>query len=65
MGARKNDRTKVTFSRVLNDASEMVVRTATPWAGVLWLLCMPLKFLQVYYLDQLSWMGETAGQYGD
>jgi len=56
--------TRLSAFEVLNDATETVARTATPWLGVLWLASLPAHFLLVYFYYQVFGMGQKAGQYG-
>lgn len=49
---------------VLDDAEAAVARLASPWLGVLWLSALPLRLLQVHFLDRVIEFGASAGEYG-
>jgi len=56
--------TRLSALEVLNDATETVARTASPWLGVLWLSALPARFLQVYFYYQVFGLSRQSGQYG-
>ena len=39
---------------ILNASTELTLRVASPWIGVLWLTALPHRLLQVYFLFQLT-----------
>lgn len=49
---------------ILDDLHGAVARIASPWVGVLWLLTMPYRFAQVYFIRELVELGAAAPQYG-
>lgn len=49
---------------VLDEATEVVARTAAPWAAVLILTALPYRFLQAVFIDQLLEVGGSAAKYG-
>lgn len=55
---------RISATELLNEATETVARTATPWLGVLWIASLPARFMQVYYFWQLSILDENAHRYG-
>ncbi|MBI4616549.1 MAG: hypothetical protein HY720_23265 [Planctomycetes bacterium] len=50
---------------ILDEATSVLPRVASPWLGVYWLLALPCRFLQVRFIDDLLVLGRTAGRYGD
>ena len=49
---------------ILDATHGAVARTAAPWLGVLWLLTLPYRFAQVYFIRELIDLGAQAPQYG-
>jgi hypothetical protein len=49
---------------VLDETSELVSRLVAPWAGVLWLACLPLRLLQVEFAARLVALGSDASRHG-
>jgi hypothetical protein len=49
---------------ILDATHGAVARTAAPWLGVLWLLTLPYRFAQVYFIRELIDLGARAPQYG-
>lgn len=58
-------RAALTLTNVLDEATEVVGRTAAPWAAVLVATAIPYRFLQALFLDQLLEVGEEASRYGN
>lgn len=54
----------VSVTETLDDAEEVASRVMAPWGGVLWLSALPLRLLQVHFLDRLAFLGAEAPQYG-
>jgi len=48
---------------ILDATHGAVVRTASPWLGVLWLLTLPYRFAQVYFVRELVELGAKAPDY--
>ncbi|MBI3855063.1 MAG: hypothetical protein HY293_05170 [Planctomycetes bacterium] len=48
---------------ILDDIHGAVARVASPWLGVLWLLTMPYRFAQVYFVRELIDLGAKAPDY--
>lgn len=48
---------------ILDATHGAVARTAAPWLGVLWLLTIPYRFAQVYFIRELVDLGAKAPQY--
>jgi hypothetical protein len=48
---------------ILDATHGAVARTAAPWLGVLWLLTIPYRFAQVYFIRELIDLGAKAPQY--
>lgn len=53
------------LGEVLDDASVLVARVATPWVGLLWLTAAPLRLAQAHFAARLAELGAEAGAYGD
>lgn len=45
---------------VLDAAARIVPDVASPWMGVLWLTALPLRFLQLYFVVQLTRLDEPS-----
>ena len=45
---------------VLDAAAQIVPRVASPWMGVLWLTALPLRFLQLYFVVQLTRLDQPS-----
>jgi hypothetical protein len=54
---------RVAVSAVLDEAAELVVKEVPGWAGLLALTALPLRFLEVHFLNRLLQLGESATQY--
>lgn len=54
----------VSVTEVLDEAEDVASRVLGPWGGVLWLSALPLRMLQIHFLDRLAFLGEDAPQYG-
>lgn len=52
-------------SEILDEACGTVVRTAAPWLGILWLTALPLRLLQVHFIDALLELGKSAKHHGE
>lgn len=50
---------------LLSDAEALTARVGAGWLGGLWLTALPLRLLQVHFLDRLIALGETAEGYGN
>ena len=48
---------------ILDATHGAVVRVASPWLGVLWLLTIPYRFAQVYFVRELVELGAKAPDY--
>jgi hypothetical protein len=49
---------------VLDETGDLVSRLVAPWAGVLWLACLPLRLLQVEFAASLMALGSDASRHG-
>jgi hypothetical protein len=49
---------------ILDATHGAVVRIAAPWLGVLWILTLPYRFAQVYFIRELVELGRKAHEYG-
>lgn len=58
-------RSPLSISSVLDESTEVVARTAAPWAGLLIVATLPYRFLQALFLDQLIEVGAKASTYGN
>jgi hypothetical protein len=54
----------VSTAAVLDDAGDLLALVAAPWAGLLWLAALPVRFLQALFAERLLDLGEEAGKYG-
>jgi hypothetical protein len=54
---------RIAVSAVLDEAAELVVREVPGWAGLLALTALPLRFLEVHFLNRLLQLGDSATQY--
>ena len=52
------------LGEILDDASALVARVATPWVGLLWLTAAPLRLAQAHFAARLAELGDEAGAYG-
>jgi hypothetical protein len=50
---------------VLDESTEVVAMTGAPWFGLAVLTSLPLRYLQVIFLDQLIELGGNAPRYGN
>jgi hypothetical protein len=50
---------------VLDEAAELVIRAVPGWAGLLALTSLPLRFLEVHFINRLIQLGEGAPKYVD
>lgn len=57
-------RSPLSITSVLDESTEVVARTAAPWAAVLILTALPYRFLQALFVDQLLEVGSKASEYG-
>jgi hypothetical protein len=57
-------RAPLSTTSVLDEATEIVTLTATPWAALLLLTELPYRFLQALFIDQLIELGGSATHYG-
>src|SRR5688572_13107652 len=48
---------------ILDAAHGAVARIAAPWIGVLWLLTLPYRFAQIYFIRELVVLGEKAPEH--
>ena len=48
---------------ILDDTHGVVARIASPWLGVLWLLTIPYRFAQVYFIREIVDLGVGAPLY--
>src|SRR5690349_2266299 len=48
---------------ILDATHGAVARIAAPWLGVLWLLTIPYRFAQVYFIRELIDLGAKAPEY--
>lgn len=51
-------------SGILDEATETVSRSASPWLGFLWLTALPVRLLQVHFFREALALGADAGEYG-
>lgn len=58
-------RGSVSVTETLDDAEDVASRVMAPWGGLLWLTALPLRLMQVHFLDRLAFLGAEAPQYGD
>ena len=49
---------------MLDDAGDVVARTAAPWIGLLWLSALPLRLVQAEMVAVVAGLGANAGRYG-
>lgn len=54
----------LSIGEVLDGASELASRVFAPWAGVLWLLSIPVRLLQAHLAGRLLELGAEAVRYG-
>lgn len=52
-------------SSILDNATETVLLSASPWLGVLWLTALPVRLLQVHFLREVLALGASTGEYGN
>ena len=57
-------RAPLSTTSVLDEATDVVALTATPWAALLIVTELPYRFLQVVFIDQLLDLGGEAMHYG-
>jgi len=48
---------------ILDATHGAVVRVAAPWLGVLWLLTLPYRFVQIFFIRELIHLGHNAPDY--
>jgi len=48
---------------ILDATHGAVLRIASPWVGVLWLLTLPYRFAQVYFIREIVELGRRAPDY--
>ena len=48
---------------ILDAAHGAVARIAAPWIGVLWLLTLPYRFAQIYFIREIVELGRKAPEY--
>jgi hypothetical protein len=53
----------VSVTAVLDEAAELVPRELANWAGLLALTALPLRFLEVHFLNRLFQLGDNATDY--
>lgn len=58
-------RKPLSLTTVLDEATDVVARTAAPWAGLLVATAIPYRFLQALFLNQLLEVGADASRYGN
>ncbi|HEY0141461.1 MAG TPA: hypothetical protein VGF48_11245 [Thermoanaerobaculia bacterium] len=58
-------RAPLSLTSVLDESTEVVARTAAPWAAVLVATSVPYRLLQALFLDQLFEVGAGASRYGN
>ncbi len=58
-------RAPLSTTSVLDEATEVVSLTATPWAALLMATALPYRFLQALFVDQLVETGSQASHYGN
>jgi hypothetical protein len=54
----------LTTSSILNDATDLVRATASPWGALLVIAALPFRFLQVEFVERLAQLGGEAKHYG-
>jgi len=57
-------RTPLSTTTVLDETSDVIARTAAPWAAVLIATSLPYRFLQIAFLERLIALGGNATHYG-
>ena len=57
-------RASLSVTEILDDAEEVVAGVFAPWGGLLWLTALPLRLLQIHFLDRLAALGGEAPHYG-
>jgi hypothetical protein len=58
-------RAPLSITSVLDEATEAVRATATPWGALLIATVLPFRFLQAVFIDRLYEVGSKATEYGD
>jgi hypothetical protein len=56
---------RIGVSATLDEATELVVKNAAPWLGLLWLTSAGLRLLQAAFAARILELGAAAPQYGD
>lgn len=56
---------RISVSATLDEATELVVRNAAPWLGLLWLTSVALRLLQAAFAARILELGAAASEYGD
>lgn len=56
---------RLSISGILNEIAEPVRTLSAPWVGVLIVLVLPLRLLQVHFVNVLIELDDDAGNYGN
>ncbi|MCP4660587.1 MAG: hypothetical protein GY856_34740 [bacterium] len=55
---------RIPWTGVLDEAEGLVAAVAAPWVGVLWLSLLPLRLLQVHFVDRVIELGTASASHG-
>jgi hypothetical protein len=61
---RGDRRDRLSALAVLDEAAELLTRELPGWAGLAVLTALPLRFLEVHFLNRVAELGKQAGDYG-